>query len=176
MGKLSPTRQAALGGVLAALAVTVMALGGFIPVATYCTPVLAALLLLPVVELCRKPLAWAWYVAVAVLSALLCPDVEAAVLFACLGYYPILQRDLHRVRRRPLRIMLKLLVFNVAVVVMYVILIFLLGLENVAREFTQEAPWVLILAWLLGNVTFGLTDLVLLRFAALLKNRLKKRS
>ena len=57
---------------------------------------------------------------------------------------------------------------------MYVILIFLLGLENVAREFTREAPWVLILAWLLGNVTFGLTDLVLLRFAVLLKNRLKK--
>ena len=74
-----------------------------------------------------------------------------------------------------LRFLAKLLVFNTAIAVMYFGLIFLLGLEAVADSFAQEAPWVLILTWLLGNVVFFTTDLVLLRAAALLRHRLKKR-
>ena len=169
------TRNIALCGVLAAVAVSVMVLGGSIPMATYCTPVLASLLLVPVTELCGTRLAWAWFAAVAVLGGLLCPDLEAAALFICLGYYPILQRRLYRIRRKPLRFLAKLLVFNTAIAVMYFGLIFLRGLEAVADSFAQEAPWVLILTWLLGNVVFFTTDLVLLRAAALLRHRLKKR-
>lgn len=172
MGK---TRQIALCGVLAALAVAVMALGGSIPMATYCVPVLAALLLVPITELCGRRLAWAWFLAVSVLGALLCPDIEASALFLCLGYYPIIQRDLLRIPNPALRLLSKLLLFNAAIALMYLGLIFLLGLESVARNFIQEAPWILVLTWVLGNGTFWMTDLLLLRLTALLRHRLSRK-
>ena len=64
-------RAVALGGVFAALAVVIMLLGGFIPVATFICPMLASALL----AFLRRELPTAacigWYVIVALLSALL---------------------------------------------------------------------------------------------------------
>ena len=86
--KRTTSKEIALCGVLAALALTVMILGGMFPAASYCCPVLACILLVPVVETCGRRIAWAWYGAVALLSCLLCPDPEAAALFLFLGYLP----------------------------------------------------------------------------------------
>ena len=44
------SRKIAVGGMMTALAVAVMLLGGVIPAATFCCPALAGLLLLPVME------------------------------------------------------------------------------------------------------------------------------
>ena len=85
------SKQMALCGVLAALAVSTMVLGGLFPAATYFCPVLACLMLVPVTQTCGRRIAWAWYGAVAILSCLLCPDVEASALFVFLGYYPIVK-------------------------------------------------------------------------------------
>ena len=78
----------ALGGTLAALAVVLMLLGGIIPIGTYCCPILASLLLIPVLDACGTRLALAWYGAVALLAVLLCPDKETAAVFVFFGYYP----------------------------------------------------------------------------------------
>ena len=48
----------ALGGVLAALAVVIMSLGGLIPVATYISPMLCAILLQLVLLTCHQPCGW----------------------------------------------------------------------------------------------------------------------
>ena len=89
-------KRMALGGILAALAVMVLALGGLIPAAAYCAPVLASAMLVPVISVCGCRLAWAWYAAVAILGSLLCPDPETAAVFVFLGYYPIVQAKLNR--------------------------------------------------------------------------------
>ena len=47
--KRTTSKEMALCGVLAALALTVMILGGMFPAASYCCPVLACILLVPVV-------------------------------------------------------------------------------------------------------------------------------
>ena len=49
----------ALGGVLAALAVVVMSLGGLIPVATFVCPMLCMILLRFVCQLCGNRIGWA---------------------------------------------------------------------------------------------------------------------
>ena len=49
----------ALGGVLAALAVVIMCLGGLIAVATYVCPMLCAMLTYCVSRLCGRRIAWA---------------------------------------------------------------------------------------------------------------------
>ena len=84
--KKTPAYSAALGGVMAALAVVIMCLGTLIPVATFICPMVCILLAQLVLKTCGARYGWAWYGAVAVLSLLLAPDKEAAAVFAALGY------------------------------------------------------------------------------------------
>lgn len=78
-------------GVTAALAVVLMIAGGWLPAATYCAPVAASLLLAFAAGRCGKRLGLCWFFAVALLSLLLTQDKEAALVFLCLGYYPLLR-------------------------------------------------------------------------------------
>ena len=170
-GGRRPAGQMALGGVTAALAVAVMALGGLIPMATFCCPALACLVLVPVLAECGERIAWAWFGAVAVLSCLLCPDREAAAIFLFLGDYPILRSRFGKIRLRGLRILGKALFFNLAAALAYAALIFVLGLESVEAELRQTAPMLLILTLLLANVTFFLLDLLLGRAEGMWRRR-----
>lgn len=156
----TPASRIALGGVLAALAVVIMSLGGLIPVMTYVSPMLCALLLKIVLELCGVRIAWAWYGAVALLSALLSADKEAAAVFIFLGYYPIVKPKLDRLRFPWLW---KLVLFNVSVGVMYFLLLQLFGMAQLRAEFEEFSTVMLIVMLLMGNVTFFLLDRLLRR-------------
>ena len=156
----TPASRIALGGVLAALAVVIMSLGGLIPVMTYVSPMLCALLLKIVLELCGVRIAWAWYGAVALLSALLSADKEAAAVFIFLGYYPIVKPKLDGFRFPWLW---KLVLFNVSVGVMYFLLLQLFGMAQLRAEFEEFSTVMLIVMLLMGNVTFFLLDRLLQR-------------
>ena len=151
-------RAMALGGVLAALAVCVMCLGSLIPVNTYVSPMLCALLLQVVLNACGGRIAWAWFFAVAILSLLLCPDREAAGVLLTLGYYPILKRFLDT---KKLRLLWKGLYFNLSVFALYWALLFVLGLPALNAEFQELGTVMLLVLMVLGNVTFFLLDKVL---------------
>ena len=154
----SPASRMALGGVLAALAVVIMSLGGLIPIATYVSPMLCAVLLQVVLLSCGHQVAWAWYGAVAILAVLLSPDKEAAAVFVFLGYYPIVKPKLDKSRPAWLW---KGLLFNGSVVVMYWLLIQLLGLSQVMEDFEGMGAAMLAALLILGNVTFFLLDRLL---------------
>lgn len=156
--KKTPAAAVALGGVLAALAVTIMSMGTIIPVATYVCPVLCAMLLQVVLMLCGKRMAWAWFAAVAVLSLLLAADKEAAAVFCFLGYYPIVKPWLDR---RKLPWLWKGLLFNGMTALLYWLLIALLGMDSVGEEFADMGTVLLVLCLILGNVTFFLLDILL---------------
>lgn len=156
----TPASRIALGGVLAALAVVIMSLGGLIPVMTYVSPMLCALLLKIVLELCGVRIAWAWYGAVALLAALLSADKEAAAVFIFLGYYPIVKPKLDGLRFPWLW---KLVLFNVSVGVMYFLLLQLFGMAQLRAEFEEFSTVMLIVMLLMGNVTFFLLDRLLQR-------------
>ena len=117
---------------MAALAVVFMALGGMIPIATFVCPMMCMLLLRFVLSVCGKRIAWAWYGAVALLSVLLGPDKEAAILFVALGYYPILKPRLDAMK---FGLVLKILLFNSVVLVLYGIVLHLLGYIIVQQQF-----------------------------------------
>lgn len=167
---MSRTRQIALGGVLAGLAVVLMLLGGVFPLAVYVSPMLASALLLLLLGRLPTSLCLAWYAAVALLSLLLCPDRECAFVFVFLGYYPILRPWLDRLPL-PLRIVCKLLLFNAAVAAMYALLLFVFRLDALLAE-ARELTAVLLVAFvLLGNLAFVLFDRLLARAADHLKRR-----
>ena len=161
--KRNSARLVAFGGMMAALAVVIMCLGGMIPVATYVCPMLCAVLLTFVLKMTTRRIAWAWYGAVAILSLLLGPDKEAAAVFVFLGYYPIVKPWIDR---RKLSFLCKLVLFNVSILAMYAVLINLLGMAHVLAEFEELGTIMTIVTLVLGNVTLFMLDVILGRFGA----------
>lgn len=157
-GRRTPAGGVALGGVLAALAVVIMAMGTLIPVATYVCPMLCALLLHVVGRACGSRMAWAWYGAVTILSLLLAPDKEAAAIFGFLGYYPIIKS---RLDGRNLAWLWKALLFNGMTLLAYGTMMYVLGLEQLKAEFAELGAAMEAVLLLLGNVTFFLLDRLL---------------
>ena len=154
-------KKIALSGMLAALALVIMCMGGMIPVATYVCPVLCMVLGCFVLRICGRRYAWTWYAAVSILSLLLGPDKEAAAVYVFLGYYPLVKAGLEGFR---FSVIFKFLYFNAAVFVLYGLLIFVMGLGELYGEFSSASIWGLVLLLALGNITFFLLDRVLTRF------------
>ena len=166
------TKVLALGAILSALAVVVMMLGGLIPIATFSTPILAAFLLVPVLFEGGTAMGLCAYGAVAVLSLLLGPDKEAAMLYALLGWYPVLRP---KIQRLPgvLRWAVKLLAFNCAVAVAYALLIFLLGFDALRAELFGMGLWMLIATVLIANLLFLMFDFALPRVTLIYQYRFR---
>lgn len=148
----------ALGGVFAALAIVIMTLGGMIPVATYITPVLCMLLLSVVMRSCGNKIAWTWFLAVSILALLLSPDRESAAVFVALGYYPIIKI---RFDKLPASWLFKGIYFNVVTILLYALLLYVIGMEQLLSDFSGIGLWGLAAALLLGNVCFFLVDRLL---------------
>lgn len=148
----------ALGGMMAALAVVVMCMGGLIPIATFVCPMLCMILLTLVIKRCGNRVGWAWYGAVAILSLLLGPDKEAAAVFVFLGYYPIIKPKMDRL---PLHWLWKLIYFNIVILVMYWLLLNLFGMAQIMEEFEEMGTVMTVITLLMGNVTFFMLDRLL---------------
>lgn len=161
-------RAIALAGVLAALAVTVMSLGGLIPVATFILPVVCILTCQLVLQRCGSRLAWVWYTAVSILSLILCPDKEAAAVFVALGFYPMVKPVLERSR---LAVLWKALLFNGVILALYWLLAHLFGMDALLEESRQLGLWGLVLLLFLGNIVFFMLDFLLKRLPLLRGNR-----
>jgi len=158
--KRSNAWDIAFGGIFAALAIVIMSLGTLIPVATFVCPMICCLMGCVVLKLCERKTAFAWYAAVAILSLLLSPDKEAALIFVAFGFYPPVKQYLDRYR---LHIVLKLLYFNASILLVYQLALRLLGLTDILLEYSQLGViWTVILL-AAGNATFFLLDLLMNR-------------
>ena len=169
------SRKMALTGMLCALAVVIMMLGGVIPLATFCCPALAGLMLIPVFVECGEKLSWCAYAAIAALSLILCPDKEAALLLAFIGYYPILRWRLDQLRSGFVRVIAKLGVFNLAVAAMYALSILVLQMDQILREYQEMGLALTAACLLVGNVTLLLYDRLIAIMTALYVKRLRGR-
>lgn len=163
----SPARQSALCALLTAAAVTVMCLGTLVPAATYCCPLLAGLAVaLARPRVCARNL-WLMYGAISVLSLILSPDKEAALLFLALGYYPIVRPALEK--KKPLvRWCAKLALFCLCTAGVYALLLFVVRPAELAAEMDAMTELSAALLLLLGGVVFVLYD----RLLAVLDRRL----
>ncbi len=167
------SKRMALTGMLCALAVVIMMLGGLVPLATFCCPALAGLMLIPIFVECGERMSWCAYVAIAALSLILCPDKEAALLLAFIGYYPILRWRLDQIRGGALRVLAKLAVFNLAVVAMYALSILVLRMDQILAEYREMGIALTAACLLIGNVTLLLYDRLIKVMTALYVNRLR---
>lgn len=109
--------QVALGGIATGMCIALMFATGMIPFSYYALPALAGLVLIAVREENGLSTALIVFAAVSLLSVFVVPIKEAALLFiAFFGYYPILQETFAKIRPKVLSWVVRLVIFNAAVV------------------------------------------------------------
>ena len=160
---LGNSRRIALCGVLGALMFVLMMLGSIIPFAAILCPGLAGILLIPAAREAGNSFGVALYGAISLLSLILLPDKEVALLFVfLLGIYPLFRPFLQHIRR-PMRVLVKLLFFNVTICAVYALLLFVFTSASLTQEFSSYGTWFMGLFLLAGNIVFLIYDLCLER-------------
>lgn len=164
-------RPLALCGLLSALAAALLILGGVLPGMVFCAPILAMGVLLPVLEEWGPKAAGTSYAAVSILALLLAPDRETAFVYLFFGWYPILRPKIAALPSRLLRLLARLAVCNIAVLVLYGLVLRLMGLTADLLESVWYFNAALLAA---GNLVFLLTDATLARLTNIWHWKLKK--
>lgn len=168
MKKLSQSAKTAMGGMITALSVVIL-MPTALEVFVYALPAFAGMLVMfSVVELGKK---WAFgiFAGVAIVSLLLVPNKEAAILYALFfGYYPVLKAIFESKLPKVLEYIAKFLVFNVSMIVSYAILIKVLGMPfteimglDGGNDFYSKFAAPVMLG--LGNIVFIVFDIALTR-------------
>ena len=156
------SRQMALGGMLTAVSIVIMCMGSIIPVNTYVCPVLCIFLTRPVLEKCGRRIGWCYYLATAILSLMLAPDREAALVYALLGYYPMIRPFFEKLG--VLAAPAKLALFTLAGVASYGLLLLVMGVGAAMEE-----------GWLMTLITVLLWDVLFMTLDYMLGAPVKKR-
>lgn len=160
---------------MAALGAVLMMTGGLIPVMTYCSPLLAGVLLIPVMRECGVKWAWLVWLVTAALSLILSADKEAAFFYLFLGYYPILKRGLDRIRPKLLSFVCKLLFFAAAIGLMYGLIWYVFRLDIGMEELEELGRIAGIAFFVLLAASMMIYDLALRNLAVLYEYRLRPR-
>ncbi len=165
---MTNAKKVALCGMSVAICLVILLVGGWIGVGTYAAPLLAGILLCPAgKELGRKYQCVMW-LAAGLLGLFLVTDLEESVLFlGFFGWYPALRPQLARLPKG-VRIAVKLLIFNAAVVALEALLLLVLLPD-------AKTPVLLLLLLLaVGNVVFLLYDRLLPKLELLYERRLRR--
>ena len=132
--------------------------GAALQIGTYAAPMLAAFLLIPVLDEYGPKYALLLYATVSILSVLLVPELELAFFYVfVIGYYPVLRQQLARIKSTLLRWVIKFAVFNGATVLVYLLLFALLG-PAILDELLADGVGMLAALLAAGNLSFWLCD------------------
>ncbi len=171
---LKNTIKVAFCGVMAALSTVVMFLTGVFPTVTIAFPAVAGCLLVPVVAEFGRVWGLGTYLVCCVLSFLLAPDREAALIYTLFfGYYPVLLPVLEQIGNRVLKWAAKILLFNAMCLAETALSIYVLGIpwENIGI-LGKATPVVLLV---LANAVFLLYDRALKGLIAVYFQKLHSR-
>ncbi len=158
---MKKTGYITFSAMMGALSVVLM-LVSYFPYLTYTVPAFAALFIMVAVIECGTKWATFSYICAAVIS-LLTAEPEAALLFLCFfGYYPIIKVPLERIKSKVLRITLKALLFNGTILLIYLVIMRILGIDD---GFSGGAQYMAYLTLALANGVFWVYDFELLRLS-----------
>ncbi len=159
---MKKSTQVATGGLCSALCLLFMFLTGIIPFATYALPAMAGIVLIAVATENGIKTAWVVYGAVAILSIFIVPDREASLTFIVFfGYYPILKPYLDRIVPAILRVIIKFLLFNTAIIGGYAFTIYVLGLTELMEGMGDMGQFSLLILLVMANIMLILYDFAL---------------
>ncbi|MBQ7047086.1 MAG: hypothetical protein IJN85_05040 [Oscillospiraceae bacterium] len=171
---MKQTSKIALSAVISALSVALMALISVIPTLELALPAIAgAFTAVIIIEMNRKWAAAVW-ISVSVLSLLIVPNKEVAILYAAFfGIYPVLKSVLESKTPKWLEYLIKLLSFNVVIFLAYFLMMKLMNLEIEELETFGNLAIPLLLG--AASVVFLLYDYAMTKLITLYNIRLRKK-
>lgn len=156
------TAKITFSAIMAALATAFM-LTSFFPYLTYAIPAIAGLFIM--VTLLEAGWKWAFgaYLSSAVLVFLTAEPESGLMYVFFFGYYPIVKALLEKIRKSFIEWPIKLIVFNGAVLLIYMVLAKVMNIEmDSMGEFMKYGTAILLAA---GNIVFILYDIAVSRMA-----------
>ena len=158
-------KRMAFCGVMTAVGVVLLMLGGYLGIGTYAAPMVVGLLILPGGKRWGVKYQVLLWLAISLLALFLVSDLEESLMFLCFfGWYPIAQPALNRLPSA-VRWVAKFLAFNIPVVAVEAALILLFVPEDMGAG-------LLIALSVVGNVLFIVYDHAIQRVEQKLSKRL----
>lgn len=171
---MKQSSKTALGGIVAALSISMMFSISIIPFFTYAVPAAAALLLIPIVIEINKKWALGVYVSVSLLGLIVVPNKEVAVIYAAFfGYYPVIKAIVEKRMRFITEWILKLLVFNLSMSASYYIMLRFMGIQ--IDEMETFGVFAIPILMGTGSVAFVLYDYAATKVIGLYIQKFQKR-
>ncbi len=156
------TSKTALGGIIAALSLTLLFSVSIVPFFTYALPAAAAALLIPIIIEINYKWAFGVYLSVSLLGIFIVPEKEVAIMYlAFFGYYVILKFIIEKGIKGILAWLVKILLFNSSTFLSYLFMMKFLGVE--VDEIEKFGYIAIPLLLLFGSFAFVLYDIALTR-------------
>lgn len=171
----SATRLAVCG-IVTALSIVLLFLGGITFILAYTMPMLVGLFMIMLNRTFGKSSAWITYAATSALSFMLVADKECMLMYVMFfGFYPIVYEGLNKIRIKPLCVIVKLLIFNSLLSAVQLLLVFVFGIPFLEEG---EGKWMIALFFVLMNILFLFYDRIITILAKLyeakIENKIKK--
>ena len=171
---MSQSKVIATCGIMAALGVVIMIIGGVLGIGMYVSPLIVGFCLIPIGEKYGRKYQVSLWIVISILSFMLVPNIEQNLMFLCLfGPYPILYPYFQKLPKG-IRLIVKLIFFNVVVIALEMLIMKVLIPEVMAKG-------LLIGLLIAANVIFICYDwlipraeIVIGRYGQLFKNMRKK--
>lgn len=160
MDKLS--YRVALGGVISSLCILSMFIASIAPFLAFTMPMIAGALMSVIAVEVNKSWGVLTYGAVSLLSLFIVSNKEAVLIFILLfGYYPIIKIFLDNIKLKFLRVLAKLLLFNIVIVAYYYTALYILGISDMEEDFAVVGKWGIYIFWVIVNITLFIYDYAL---------------
>ena len=170
---MKQSSKTALGGIVAALSISLMFSISIVPFCTYAVPAAAAVMLIPIVIEINKKWALGVYFCVSFLGLILVPNKEVAVIYAAFfGYYPVLKALLEKKMGFITEWIFKLLIFNLSMSVSYYVMLRFMGIRIDEMETLGMLAIPILLV--MGSVAFILYDYAVSKIIVLYIRRFQK--
>ncbi|MBQ8107413.1 MAG: hypothetical protein IJ129_01555 [Ruminococcus sp.] len=154
--------RVALGGICSAVCLLMMFMSGFLPMLNYTIPTFAGFLMVVMIIEADKTWAISTYAAVSLLCIFITPNYEASLLFILfMGYYPILKFHLDKNCGKPVALLVKFGVFNIAIMVYYKLFKAILTSEEMLDGLEMFGKYAIVVLWAMAQVCFVLYDYAL---------------
>ncbi len=154
--------RVSLGGIVAALCLVMMFLTAVFPPLNITLPLFAGMLITVVAIEVSTSWSFVTYAVVAVLSFFVTPDKEAWLFFTFFfGYYPVAKAYFEAMPKKVLGFILKLVSFNISIVIIFYVTMNILGTIDLFEEFGFYNKWLIPGLLVFGNLVFVFYDYTL---------------
>lgn len=163
----------AICSVITALSVILLFLGGITFVLAYAMPMFVGFFMIMLKRTFGVSCAWITYAATSALSFMLVSDKECMLMYVLFfGFYPMLQSGINKIKNKLLKILIKLIIFNVLFAAVQLLLFYVFGIPFLE---SGEAVYMAVIFILLMNVVFFIYDGLIVKLERLYVLKFEKR-